>query len=43
MICISASTKASKFGLQVSFQSLWGSLVLINRGYWQSILVVVVT
>ena len=23
MTCMSASTKASKFGLQVSFQSLW--------------------
>ena len=27
MTCMSASTKASKFGLQVSFQSLWSSLV----------------
>ena len=26
MTCMSASTKASKFGLQVSFQSLWSSL-----------------
>ena len=26
MTCISASTKVSKFGLRVSFQSLWSSL-----------------
>ena len=28
MTCMSASTKASKFGLHVSFQSLWSSLGL---------------
>ena len=27
MTCMSASIKASKFGLPVSFQSLWSSLV----------------
>ena len=32
--CCSASTKASKFGLQVSFQSLWSSL--IGRHPWHS-------
>ena len=26
MTCMSASTKAAKFGLRVSFQSLWSSL-----------------
>ena len=30
MTCMSASTKASKFCLQVSFQSLWSSLVYID-------------
>ena len=32
MTCMSASTKASKFGLQVSFQSLWSSLPPLYTG-----------
>ena len=30
MTCMLASTKASKFGFQVSFQSLWSSLSIYN-------------
>ena len=31
MTCMSAFTKASKLGLQVSFQSLWSSLLCCDR------------
>ena len=33
MICMSAFAKASKFGLQVSFQFLWGSLIKTTNIY----------
>ena len=36
MTCMSASIKASKFGLQVSFQSLWSLLVYRNRSQMTS-------
>ena len=38
MTCMSASTKASKFGLQVSFQSRWSSLYELDSRSFRAFL-----